>query len=52
MLDLPLKGKMAETCIAESTISIVQTTKDWPSHRSLVHLLGVTELKGPQAIKT
>ena len=25
VLDLPLKGKIAETCITESTISIVQT---------------------------
>ena len=25
VLDLPLKGKMAETCITESMISIVQT---------------------------
>ena len=26
VLDLPLKGKMTETCIVEGTISVVQVT--------------------------
>ena len=44
VLDLPLKGKTTETCVAEGVMSVGPACfKDWPSHWSFVLLLDITE---------